>query len=288
MNRQLVKETVINKQTLLFCSNVYVFGRSIEVYCDISVIAQRGGTFRWLDRLNILRPQNRAYHRREAGVGEVGLGVSWKIVGLFRYTSVSGVYCFLEVNLTVLVWRILIMFTASKVLLIVCIAFLVTSCSETTNDLKADTDILFARLNHDEQMDQRVLGFWSIDYSPGLDSPGLFFFNEGDWIDNATPNMELLIVEFLEGNKWQASLLYHDWNDDYHLHYPYLIGEYMFKDNGQFMMSGGRFGCFSSVTGLYYVKGDRMVLRANGSHIGLDRYSPRADPRVRDRQRVKR
>ena len=31
MNRQLVKETVINKQTLLFCSNVYVFGRSIRV-----------------------------------------------------------------------------------------------------------------------------------------------------------------------------------------------------------------------------------------------------------------
>ena len=182
------------------------------------------------------------------------------------------------------------MLATLKCVFVLCVVLLAASCSETDsiNDPDDDADILFAQLEDDEQVDQSVLGFWSIDYSPGLDSPGLFFFNEGDWIDNSTPNMELLIVEFLEGNKWQASLLYHDWNDDYHLHYPYLIGEYMFKDNGQFMMSGGRFGCFSSIVGRYFVRGDLMVLRANGSHIGLDRYSPRAYPRVRDRQRVKR
>ena len=108
------------------------------------------------------------------------------------------------------------MLATLKCVFVLCVVLLAASCSETDsiNDPEADADILFAQLEDDEQIDQSVLGFWSIDYSPGLDSPGLFFFNEGDWINNGTLNMELLIVEFLEGNKWQASLLYHMVNDN--------------------------------------------------------------------------
>lgn len=182
------------------------------------------------------------------------------------------------------------MLTALKCVSVLCVVLLAASCSEThsINDPEADADILFAPLEDNKRDEQSVLGTWSIDYSPGSDETGLFFFNESDWMEIGTPNMELLIVEFLTGNKWQASLLYNDWHGDYHLQYPYLIGEYMFKDNGQFMMSGGRFGCFSSIVGRYFVRGDLLVLRANGSHIGLDRYNPLTDPRVRDRQRVTR
>ena len=179
------------------------------------------------------------------------------------------------------------MLTALKCVSVLCVVLLAASCSETDsiNAPEADADILFAPLEN-RRDEESVIGYWSLDHGRGLDDIGLFFFYESLWMERSTPNMELLIIEFLTDNQWQASLLYDDWNGDLHLQYPYLIGEYMFKDNGQFMMSGGRMGCFSSIVGRYFVRGDTMVLRANGGHVGLDRYSPLTDPRVRDRLRV--
>ena len=176
------------------------------------------------------------------------------------------------------------MYPTLKFLLMLCVVLLVASCSETghNNDSEDDTDILFAPLNHDEQMDKSVVGFWAASSMPGSSRPGFFIFGEGEWLESADrPNLELLVVEFRPGNKWDAFLLLKDWNDEYYIDYPYMIGEYLFNENGQFMMSGGRFGCFSSVTGLYYVKGDYMVLRANRSSIRFKRYKPLSDPRVR-------
>lgn len=177
------------------------------------------------------------------------------------------------------------MYTALRVLLVLSVVVLVVSCSETeyNSGEEADTDILFAPLEHDEQVDESVLGFWSTCCWANPPNAGFFMFNEEAWFVNAgVMRMELLIVEFQLENKWTASLLLKDLNDEYQLVYPYMIGEYMFKEDHTFMMSGGRFGCFSSVVGRYFVRdNDLMVLQANGSHIGLRRYTPLRDPRVK-------
>lgn len=177
------------------------------------------------------------------------------------------------------------MYAMLRVALVFCVVLSVASCSETeyNNEAETDTDLLFAPLEHDDQFDENLLGFWSTCCWANPSNAGFFMFNEEEWFVNAgIMRVELLIIEFQRDNKWTASLLLKDLNDEYQLLYPYLTGEYMFKDNHQFMMSGGRFGCFSVVTGLYAFRPHGwLVLRANGSSIGLERYNPLRDPRVK-------
>ena len=177
------------------------------------------------------------------------------------------------------------MLATLKCVFVLCVVLLAASCSETgyNSEAEVNTDIQFAPLEHDDQVDEKILGFWSTCCGANPRNAGFFMFNEEEWFLNAgIMRAELLIIEFQRGNTWTASLLLKDLNDEYQLVYPYLIGEYMFKEDHTFMMSGGRFGCYSSVVGRYAFRPHgALVLAANGAHIGLEPYSPLLDPRVK-------
>lgn len=150
----------------------------------------------------------------------------------------------------------------------------ITACSETVSNDETtdDVNLRFAPLNDGVPVQEDIQRrYWAMSTLPSEDRTGFFVFNDILWL-RSSHQIERLFVRFDVKGRWNAWLLMREFDSDELRVENFVAGDYLFTEDGQFMMSGGRFGCFSSVVGRYYLRGDALALRANGDTFYFKRY----------------
>lgn len=164
--------------------------------------------------------------------------------------------------------------------LIVCgCVMLLAACSETVsnNETDDDLDLRFAPLNAGQAAEAIEGPFWETRFLPSDEKPGFFIFNDALRIRHGSP-IERIIIHFGARGRWNSWLIVRDWQSGWEPRVErFVIGDYLFTDDGDFLMSGGRYGCLDSVIGRYYLRGDTLALRANRFTLHFTRYD--GDPR---------
>ena len=160
-------------------------------------------------------------------------------------------------------------------LIVLCFAVILAACSETVSNNEADDDLnlRFAPLNDGQPIEKAIQGpYWVTRFLPSDERPGFFIFNDLLRMRHSSP-IERIIIHFGARGRWNSWLIVREWQSRWEPRVEqFVIGDYLFTDDGQFMMSGGQFGCLDSVVGRYYLKGDTLALRANRFTLHFTRY----------------
>ena len=167
------------------------------------------------------------------------------------------------------------MYAMLRVALVFCLVLVVASCSETEYNSEAEDDLNlhFAPLGNGVQAAETFgHGYWESRFLPSDESPGFFIFNDILRIRHGS-SIECIVLHFGARGRWNSWLIVREWQSDWEPRVEVFVsGDYLFTDDGEFLMSGGRFGCLDSVIGRYYLRGDTLALRANRSTLHFTRY----------------
>lgn len=150
-----------------------------------------------------------------------------------------------------------------RILLALFAALTLVGCSETESvvDLsQPDLSIRFNELEDEIKPEDKLIGAWILQR---LDFANEFsVFSELHWLRDIQELevADYLVTLFLYPNgKWHV-VLATIFADNTYFDTTYLVGEYMVSDT-EFMISGGRHGCFNVDRGTYTVNDYYLTLR---------------------------
>ncbi len=148
-----------------------------------------------------------------------------------------------------------------SILLLILLPLTVLGCSETESLTESDFEIRYNQLEEEALPSEMFVGAWmlqSLNYANDFS-----VFSELHWLSDI---QDLEVAEyvvtlfFYPNGKWNAVLASSFADEPFIFDSTYLVGEYMVSDS-EFMISGGKHGCFNVDKGTYTISDNYLTLK---------------------------
>ena len=156
-----------------------------------------------------------------------------------------------------------------KVLIALLAVLVLVSCSETENITDADLGISYSVMAADVQ--EQIVGGWILSSFPSHNDFDVFI--ELDWlrdIENLEVAEYVISAWFYPNGRWHIVLASSFVGEPIIYDTAYLVGEYILTDT-EFMISGGRYGCFNVDSGTYTISETTLSLKNGYSTLYFER-----------------